>query len=264
MGVLYEHWRTDINECFYVGISWAHEDERPWDMDDRSDDHLIVQDEVTKNGGQVEVRLVECAHLTKKELGQFECLQIAYWRELIGDRLVNGTLGGEGIHIDWTEERRQEHSELMQQYGDHISEKKIEWWGVPENKEKTRQSILGFYQTDYGKETAKSNGLKISKAKKIFYQTDAGKDVLQKIGETLSKLRDSSEWYERNPDFNDKIRATMTAWAQSEEGRAFYEKNKTVLSEKITAHYKTEKGRAQAMYQSWWNSNVRFQKYFGA
>jgi hypothetical protein len=264
MGVIYEHWRTDTNECFYVGISWSNEDRRPWEMLDRSDDHIVVQCEAVRNGGCVEVKVIDCPSLTRNELGQLERFQIAYWRDLIGDRLVNRTLGGDGIHIDWTDERRQEHKELMQQYGDYISEKKVEWWSVTENKEKTRKSLLDFFQTDYGKELAKSKGEKHSVMMTEFFQTDGGKEVLKSMGEKISKLRNSPEWYERNPDFNEQIRSTMTAWARSEEGRAFYEKNKSVLSVKITAHYKTEKGRAQALYQAWWNSNVRFQHYFGA
>jgi hypothetical protein len=264
MGVLYEHWRPDLNECFYVGISWAAEDARPWEMDGRNDDHISIQNELNEKGIFPEVRLVECEHLSRRELGALEILQIAYWRDLIGDRLVNKTLGGEGIHIDWTEERRQEHSELMQQYGDYISEKKIEWWAVDENKEKTRKSLLEFYKTDFGKELSKSKGEKHSIYMSAFHQTDAGRDAARRSGEKQSQIRNSPEWYERNPDFNGKIRSTMVAWARSDEGIEFYKNRTPILSQKITAHYKTEKGRAQAMYQAWWNSNVRFQKYFGA
>ena len=106
MGVLYEHWRTDTNECFYVGMSWASEDVRPYDMFMRSDDHKSIQKEVKENGGVVETRLIECSFLTKSELHQLERYQIEYWYDLIGDRLVNKASGGQGAYAEWSQEMR--------------------------------------------------------------------------------------------------------------------------------------------------------------
>jgi hypothetical protein len=263
MGVLYEHWRPDLNECFYVGISWAHEDARPWEMNDRGDDHILVQNELNEKGLCPEIRLVECEHLTRRELGAFEILQIAYWRDLIGDRLVNKTLGGEGIHIDWTDERRQEHSELMQQYGEHISTKKIEWWSVDENKEKTRKSLLDFFQTDYGKKLVQIRAEKQSKNRTAFFQTDAGKALAKANGLKVKEDRNSPEWRERNPDFEAKISSTLKEFAKTAEGKESYENRKPNLSAGVVRYYKTEKGRSQAFYQAWWNSNARFQNYWG-
>jgi hypothetical protein len=103
MGVLYEHWRTDLNECFYVGVSWENPDTRPYEMDGRNEKHTQFQEEIKANGAKIEVRLVECDHLTKPELGDFETLQIVYWKDLIGDRLANKALGGFGLHMDWND-----------------------------------------------------------------------------------------------------------------------------------------------------------------
>lgn len=264
MGVLYEHWRTDLNECFYVGISWQNPDTRPHELDNRSDDHIELQAQIKSARGSVEVRLVECSQLTRKELCELEKMQIAYWKYLIGYRLVNGTLGGEGIHIDWTEERRQEHAELMQNYGSIISEKKIEWWAVPENKEKTRNSLLAFFQTDYGKELVKLKGITHSERMTAFYRTDEGKETARLIGIGVKENRNFPEWKERNPNFELKIGSTLRAFAQTEEGRKSYERRRPNISAGIELYYKTKKGREQALINSWWCTNVRFQKYWGA
>lgn len=102
MGVLYEHWRMDTNECFYVGISWAQEDTRPYDLSPRNPFYGNV---VSKIGtDMVDVR-IQADGLTKDELCELETLQIAYWRDFIGDRLTNIAQGGEGL-IVWTDDLR--------------------------------------------------------------------------------------------------------------------------------------------------------------
>jgi hypothetical protein len=95
MGVLYEHWRTDINECFYVGISWSREETRPWDLTPRNPHHGHVVNKLENTGYSVDVR-IQAWDLSKDELCELEPLQISYWRALIGDRLTNISLGGEG------------------------------------------------------------------------------------------------------------------------------------------------------------------------
>jgi hypothetical protein len=106
MGVLYEHWRPDLNECFYVGISWANEETRPWDMNDRSSRHISVQEELCRNGLATEVR-IQAENLDKDELCELEKLQILYWKNLIGDRLKNTHPGGIWTNGYNNEEREQ-------------------------------------------------------------------------------------------------------------------------------------------------------------
>lgn len=113
MGVLYEHWRTDLNECFYVGISWYAEDARPYNMRDRNPNHISVQKELELKGLEPEVRLIECAHLTDVELGQLEYFQISYWKDLIGDRLTNILPGGISIWNNMSDDGRTNMGRLM-------------------------------------------------------------------------------------------------------------------------------------------------------
>lgn len=111
MGVLYEHWRTDTNECFYVGISWAEEQTRPYNLKNRSKKHLQMQSEILKNGGKIEVK-IQAWDLTKEELFELEIMQIAYWKGLIGNRLVNISEGG-SLGPSWDEESLEQASKRM-------------------------------------------------------------------------------------------------------------------------------------------------------
>lgn len=114
MGILYEHWRPDLNECFYVGASWQSVESRPYEMSNRSDDHIAIQDDLASKGLATEVRLIECSHLTDDELDTLEALQIVYWKDLIGDRLVNKAKGGRmGLGFGWSDEMRKRQSETM-------------------------------------------------------------------------------------------------------------------------------------------------------
>ena len=141
MGVLYEHWRPDTNECFYVGVSWADEDNRPYDMDKRHPKHIDVQLELSEKGLSPEVRIQAKADwLTREVLCEIEPLQIKYWKDLIGDRLINIAKGGEGISIDWTDELKARLSEIM-----------TDFYKTPEGKqaiEKSREKNTGRKQPE--------------------------------------------------------------------------------------------------------------------
>jgi hypothetical protein len=76
-------------------------------MDGRNYRHIEVQKELAEKGLSPEVRLVECAHLSREDLGVFERLQIDYWRDLIGERLTNMAKGGRGIDVIWDAELRE-------------------------------------------------------------------------------------------------------------------------------------------------------------
>jgi hypothetical protein len=113
MGVLYEHWRPDLNECFYVGVSWANGDTRPYELSNRNEDHIKVQKELVEKGLDPEIRIIDCPSLSKKDLHQLERYQIVYWKDLVGDRLTNKANGGQGVHSEWTQEMREAQRQRM-------------------------------------------------------------------------------------------------------------------------------------------------------
>ena len=96
MGVLYEHWRLDTNECFYVGkASGKKPYARAYNLNRPNKHHRSIVKKL-RPLGLIEVRTVEFPGINKKSLSNLEILMIAHWRLYIGDRLSNGTAGGEG------------------------------------------------------------------------------------------------------------------------------------------------------------------------
>lgn len=88
---VYEHWLTDVDECFYVGKGQGN---RAWNMRSRSRYHKIIQEQVRRAGEVVEVRIIY-DELDEQEAFRLEAERIAYWRER-GVHLANFTDGGEG------------------------------------------------------------------------------------------------------------------------------------------------------------------------
>lgn len=174
MGVLYEHWRTDTNTCFYVGASWHNPETRPYEMKGRHENHIKVQEEVKNNGGHIDVRIIDCEGLTDLELGNLEELQISYWKEFLGDGLVNIAKGGwGGLGFNWTEEMRSEQREKMLLiYSTDEGIRSIE---------QMKRSKIEFYASPDGLEWRKSQG----ERKTAFYATPEGKVVKEQIRESL-------------------------------------------------------------------------------
>jgi len=89
---VYEHWRPDLDICFYVGKgcrarAWLmHRKENAW--------HRAVVAKLKRLGLCVEVRMVR-GELSEDEAFALEIERIAFWRSL-GVSIVNMTDGGDG------------------------------------------------------------------------------------------------------------------------------------------------------------------------
>jgi len=88
---VYEHWRLDRDECFYVGKGKGN---RAYNMKKRNRHHKAVVAKVMREGFAVDIRIVLCG-LSEKEAFKLEVDRISFWR-LSGADLTNMTNGGEG------------------------------------------------------------------------------------------------------------------------------------------------------------------------
>ena len=88
---VYEHWRLDRDECFYVGKGMKN---RAYKMRDRNAHHQAIMAKLSREGRGMEVRMVATG-LTEDEAFALEVERIAFWRE-VGVDLANLTNGGEG------------------------------------------------------------------------------------------------------------------------------------------------------------------------
>jgi hypothetical protein len=89
---VYEHWRPDISQCFYVGKGYGR---RANNLTKRNLHHKAIQIKLSRLGLAVEIKIIvqdlnECDAFAK------EIERIAFWRN-DGADLVNITNGGEGF-----------------------------------------------------------------------------------------------------------------------------------------------------------------------
>jgi len=89
---VYEHWRLDRDECFYVGKGKGG---RAYSMKNRNRHHQAICAKLSRIGSAFEVRIV-AAGLLEQEAFDLERERIAFWRNS-GCDLTNLTNGGEGI-----------------------------------------------------------------------------------------------------------------------------------------------------------------------
>lgn len=94
MGIfyVYEHWRLDRDECFYVGKGKG---KRAYMMRDRNAHHKAIMGKLSREGSGMEVRMVATG-LTEDEAFSLEVERIAFWRSAGAD-LANKTNGGDGV-----------------------------------------------------------------------------------------------------------------------------------------------------------------------
>ena len=100
---VYEHWRLDRDECFYVGKGKGG---RAYSMKNRNRHHQAICAKLNRIGSAFEVRIV-ASGLSEQESFELECERIVFWRSS-GCDLTNLTDGGEGpsgfVHTQATKE----------------------------------------------------------------------------------------------------------------------------------------------------------------
>lgn len=88
---VYEHWRPDRDECFYVGKGRGR---RANYMAGRNGHHKAIQAKLSRLGTSVEVRII-AEGLDEEAAFAIEIERILFWRA-DGCDLANMTVGGEG------------------------------------------------------------------------------------------------------------------------------------------------------------------------
>jgi hypothetical protein len=108
----YEHWRSDLNTCFYVGKG---KENRAYQMKKRTSGHKLVQAAVADAGGDIIVKIVNYFPDEMSAL-QDEVWRIADWRAK-GVTLVNRTNGGMGVSgLVWTKSARAKMANSIRAY----------------------------------------------------------------------------------------------------------------------------------------------------
>lgn len=98
---VYEHWRLDRDECFYVGKGNGN---RAYAKNNRNVHWHNIVSKLERIGSGYEIRLVATG-LSEKEAFALEKERILFWRNIVD--LTNKTDGGEGVSgLEFTETHR--------------------------------------------------------------------------------------------------------------------------------------------------------------
>jgi len=92
---VYEHWRPDVNEPFYVGKGCGQRAYKFGIKGQRNLHHQAVEIKLRRLNLKIEVKIV-ARFATAQEAYAYEMERIAHWRAL-GMELVNRTVGGDGL-----------------------------------------------------------------------------------------------------------------------------------------------------------------------
>ena len=88
---VYEHWRPDRDECFYVGKGTGR---RAYQLYKRNKHHKAIQAKLGRLGLCVEIKIVQF-NLTEEEAFALEMQRISFWKDAGAD-LANIAIGGGG------------------------------------------------------------------------------------------------------------------------------------------------------------------------
>ncbi|HET8666841.1 MAG TPA: NUMOD3 domain-containing DNA-binding protein [Terriglobales bacterium] len=88
---MYEHWRSDVGACFYVGKG---KKKRAYDTSKRNSRYKRIAEKLRRSGGTIEIVFIS-ENLTEEAAFELEKARISYWRNA-GVGLANLTDGGEG------------------------------------------------------------------------------------------------------------------------------------------------------------------------
>lgn len=203
MFYVYEHWRPDRDEPFYVGKGKGG---RANVMSRRNPHHTAIQKKLHSKGMSVEVRIV-ASSLTEEDAFRIEMERIAMWNSL-GMDLTNQTLGGEGVaglvfseehrrklgdasrgkkRPPMSEEQKRKHSEFMKGNKFGLGKKHS-----PETKKKIAVSRIGTPSPAKGIPKSEEQKRKISESlsrsirgeKNPFWGKHHTEETKKKISET--------------------------------------------------------------------------------
>lgn len=174
---VYEHWRLDRDECFYVGKGKG---KRAYNLNGRNSHHRAIMKKLGREGSGMEVRMVAVG-LTEREAFDLEIARIAFWRG-IGADLANMTAGGDGVSgLSMSIEARKKMSDAKR--GMPGKKTMLGKKHSPETKAKMSAAHAGVKKSpDHAAKVGERH-----KGKKVFHSEETRKKMsASRIGKTAS------------------------------------------------------------------------------
>jgi len=182
---VYEHWRLDRDECFYVGKGKGY---RAYSRHSRNRFHKAICEKLKNIGSAFEVRMVATG-LTEEEAFNLEIERIKFWR-MAGADLANATDGGEGVSGLKMSEAAREKMRLRK-IGKKQTPEQVEKRIAPlRGRKQNPEAIEKSAQHRRGKKLSQEHREKIAKSHK-------GKVVSLEARLSLSKANGGKPWSEK-------------------------------------------------------------------
>jgi len=218
---VYEHWRLDRDECFYVGKGRAG---RAYSMKGRNRHHKAIVAKLSRIGSALEVRMVATG-LSEADAFALEIERISFWREA-GVDLANVTDGGEGV----TGLRMSDASKQK------MSDKKI---GVKRGPHSAEHRLrIGLAHR--GKKFSPEHIEKLSKARRARVTSSETKE---KMSQSMTKF------YKENPEARQAVSVARKGMRHSEATKKLMSeksKNKIISKEQRAKISQTLTGKKQS------------------
>jgi len=190
---VYEHWRLDRDECFYVGKGKGA---RAYNMKHRNPHHRAIQAKLNREGSAIEIRIVANG-LDEQTAFSLECERIAFWRST-GVDLTNVTNGGEGISgLIMSSEARMKMR--MAKLGKKQTPEQIAKRIAPlRGRKQPIEAIKKMAQTRTGKPLSEAHKKRLSESHKGKVTSDAAK-------KSLSLANKGKPWSQKRRDAHDRM-----------------------------------------------------------
>lgn len=233
---VYEHWRPDRGECFYVGKGRGR---RANIMYGRNSYHTAIQRKLSRLGLCVEVKLVETG-LSEEEAFELERQRITFWRA-DGADLANLTDGGEG-GANPAESTRQLMREaklgrrLTEEHKAKIGKKSRSRAQDESYKKRLSESIKKASADPTVKAKRSASQKKRIRTKEHYEKVSATLTGRKLSPEHAEKARNASKGRKQAPEEIERRRASNTGRKRSEEFR-----------ERMSAMWNPERKAAQAL-----------------
>lgn len=177
---VYEHWRLDRDECFYVGKGKGR---RAYNMGWRNPHHKAIQAKVIREGFAIDVRIVATG-LSEEDAFILECERIAFWRA-VGVDLANITNGGDGVSgLKHSDDSKKKMSDIkLGKKPPHNGTLGMKF--SDETKAKMRAHKIGKNPNNFGTKRSQASKNAMSEQNRKRWENDSFR---QKMKESMSKI----------------------------------------------------------------------------
>ena len=243
VALVYEHWRPDTNECFYVGASRKGEEIRAANFYRENDSYKQIIAELSEKNLTPFYKII-WNDLEDDCVGAHEKMRIAYQKAILGEKLTNVAKGGDGFWIDWTDELRR-----------IASKRTTQFYQSPQGnqcRQQISQTLINFVSTEEGKKWCELQ----KQIKYDFFSSLAGDLWREEASKRREDFLDSPEgkiWRQNRSN-------QWTEFLSSERAIDWRENQSNCIKDAL----KKPSARWNMMLRDWHRSNVRPRFYWGA